>query len=444
MENVTFNATYSPEDNHLRIYASERFDDELREQFKEMGFRWAPLQKYWYKQRWTPPALDFCLKLAGEVMPEQTTLIERAEAKVERLDNLAVKRGQESNTFADAADRLSEPFKNGQPILIGHHSEKRARKDQERMHNLMRKSVEAHKAVDYWQYRAAGVEHHANRKSAPGVRMRRIKGLLKDLREKQHTVNHANVCITLWKKVNAETDPDKFEKLVKHYIGAQLRTGEAAPWGMWSDLQDGKLTHKEAAAKALKNAENILASPHYRRWIAHILNRLGYERSELGPVERFDGDLTAVILQAFVREQGTDKPKATQTATGWKVESFVDLPAHLAEGTELELDADGWRDLMQGTGYEVPASKAKPAPILNFKAEHINSKMYGKINSYPQKEMTKAEYRGCIRVSSCGTFRFRVATGEKWKSISVFLTDSKVHPRPDSDAIDRVFKEHWE
>jgi len=444
-----FDATYSPEDNKLRITAAYRLPENLYKQFKEMGFRWAPKQEVFIAPMWTPAREDFCLRIAGGIEAEQSTMVDRAEAKVERLENLAEKRGQQSNHFAAAADRIAERFHGGQPILIGHHSESKARKDHKQMENSIRKSIECAKAVDYWLYKAEGVGCHANHKANPGVRARRIKGLLADLRSHQRDINHFNVCVKLWTKINGETDPEKFNKLVDHYIGGYIKTGHAVPYGLdlWSKLRNGEITHKEAALQALESREKALKNPYYYRWVAHIVNRLGYERSELGPVEKFEGELTPVILQCFTREQGAHTPKAKKTETGFIVSSFVALPAHICEYPTLELDAQGWIDLMQVVGYTIPTPKAKQPPILNFKAESLSTRLWGDMQTFPQIEMTKAEYKklnGFICLSPCGQFRFRLGyTGIGYKAIrkAVFLTDSKVHNAPESEAINQELQE---
>jgi hypothetical protein len=97
----------------------------------------------------------------------------------------------------------------------------------------------------------------------------------------------------------------------------------------------------------------------------------------LGDVPRYAGELTPVIIQAFAREHGAEKPKATATDPGfYQLESDVPLPMHLAENSYLELSADEWRDLMQSTGYIVPekkerraSSKPAPASLINPTAE---------------------------------------------------------------------------
>jgi hypothetical protein len=97
----------------------------------------------------------------------------------------------------------------------------------------------------------------------------------------------------------------------------------------------------------------------------------------LGNVARYEGELTPVILQAFAREHGAEKPKCIATDPGfYQLESDVPLPLHIADKKWLELSESDWRDLMQSTGYIVPEKKgrrasSKPAPsaLINPTAE---------------------------------------------------------------------------
>mgnify|MGYP003405755999 FL=1 len=170
----------------------------------------------------------------------------------------------------------------------------------------------------------------------------------------------------------------------------------------------------------------------------------------LGTVERYAGPIAQVIIQAFAREHGADKPKAEEVEPGsFELTSEVPLPLHLASGCWLELDADGWRDLMHATGYEVPAKKDAKPPILNVKAETLYSPSRafgarGDVEAWRVVEVTKAQLdavhkdaRG-VRPSACGAYRFRVASGRHlklegatpWEYVAIFVTDSKAHDLP--------------
>ncbi|EBI7725070.1 hypothetical protein FX356_19475 [Salmonella enterica] len=65
-----YRATYSPDDNKLRLYAALRLDDETYQKIHAVGFRWAPKQELFVAPAWTPAREDVLLSLAGE--SEQT------------------------------------------------------------------------------------------------------------------------------------------------------------------------------------------------------------------------------------------------------------------------------------------------------------------------------------------------------------------------------------
>tara|TARA_R110002072_G_scaffold298960_2_gene473728 strand:- start:16325 stop:17797 length:1473 start_codon:yes stop_codon:yes gene_type:complete len=371
---LEINATYSAEDNKLRLYASDRLDAELFERVKEMGFRWAPKQGLFVAPRWTPGREDFCIELAKEITAEGTTMAERAEAKIERLNALSEKRDGQARSFQSAANCISGRIADGQPILIGHHSERRARKDRERMESAQKSALKAADAVDYWNYKAAGVACHANRKSAARVVKRRIKTLLAELRSHQRDINHANLCREMWEAMPAKAGETDYPALVERMAGGVIGTGPLAPkpkeGSYWSMLGKGEITAAEVVEKCRSHFSYLSESPYRFRWIQHTLNRLAYERGEMGDVPRFEGEITPVILQAFAREHGADKPKATATENGFKLGSIVALPLHIADGKETTLALEEWRDLMQAAGYqaEIKARKApkkQASPLIN-------------------------------------------------------------------------------
>ncbi len=76
-----YRATYSPDDNKLRLYAASRLDPETYKKVHDAGFRWAPKQALFVAPAWTPGREDVLLSLAGEIEDEDSTLAERQEAR---------------------------------------------------------------------------------------------------------------------------------------------------------------------------------------------------------------------------------------------------------------------------------------------------------------------------------------------------------------------------
>lgn len=409
-------ATYSPEDNKIRLYASSRLDAETFARVKAAGFKWAPKQELFVAPKWTPAREDLAVELAGEIEPEEMTLAERAAIKAERLEELAHKRNREAVSMSRHADELSQAFYMGQPILVGHHSERKARKTQERMHAAQSKAVKAEKASNYWLYRATGVECFANMKNDPRTRANRIKTLLAELRDLQRDINRAHHALEIWAKHTTDEQ-------IRHALGWMDSRETMSAWGTFSKVDKGELSPADARLKCIANADAVINGPNRKRWIDHILNRLAFERSMLGDVPRFNGELTPVIIQAFAREHGAEKPKCVIADEGFfLLESPVQLPAHLSEKSWLEFSDDEWRDVMQACGYTVPEPKprrqsSKPVPVtlINPTPEqaeqlqriwnlHMRAACQGKAYVTPKENQVQALPQAVYSRNSKGTY----------------------------------------
>ena len=320
---TSYTATYSPEDNKIRLYASARLDAETYARLKAAGFQWAPKQELFVAPKWTPAREDIAVELAGDIEAEEMTLAERAAIKAERLDNLAHKRRGEAVSLHARADDLSQAFYMGQPILIGHHSERKARKTQERMQSASDNARKAESAANYWLYRAEGVERFANYKNNDRVRAGRIKTLLAELRDLQRGINEAHKARELWEKFQT---PEQIKWALWHINTDSLK----ASYSAHGRIEKGETTAEQVKADCLAAIDRTINGPTRKRWIDHVLQRLAFERSLLGDVARFTGTLTPVILQAFAREHGAEKPKVSVIDDGFfMLESPVALPAHL-------------------------------------------------------------------------------------------------------------------
>jgi hypothetical protein len=81
----------------------------------------------------------------------------RQQRRQERYEGLARKAKRESEAAFQAADRISSFIPLGQPILVGHHSERRHRRDLDRIHKKMGQGIEADKKSEYYSRRADSV-----------------------------------------------------------------------------------------------------------------------------------------------------------------------------------------------------------------------------------------------------------------------------------------------
>lgn len=291
---TTFSATYSPDDNKLRLYASTRLDRETYERVKAAGFAWAPRQELFVAPMWTPAREDLLLELAGEIGDEDTSLVERAADRAERFGDYAEKRAADADHAHRAVEAITEGIPLGQPILVGHHSERRARKDQERIEAGMRRAVRMWETSGYWKSRAAGAIRAVKYKERPDVRARRIKGLEADQRKHERERREAEKFLTAWRKIGQTNDPDAMLRralLVANYdhssqcfpLADYPRQPPASQYegrmSLWSALDGGVITAIQAVDLAAPAHERAIA--RHDRWLAHIANRLEYERAML-------------------------------------------------------------------------------------------------------------------------------------------------------------------
>lgn len=79
---------------------------------------------------------------------------ERLEAKKERFEELAEKNRAESQSRYNTSREMASYIPFGQPILVGHHSERRDRATRERISNNFEKSIELSHKADYYEKKA--------------------------------------------------------------------------------------------------------------------------------------------------------------------------------------------------------------------------------------------------------------------------------------------------
>lgn len=303
------NATYSPEDNKLRLYPGSRLDKETYARVRGAGFIWAPKQELFVAPMWTPNREDLLIELCGEVGDEDTGLVERAEQRAERFEDYSDKRGTEAAAAHKAVEAICDHIPLGQPILVGHHSEAHARRDAERIETGMRKAIKAWDTSKYWTDRAAGAVRHAKHKERPDVRARRIKTLEASQRKQQRNKAEAESGFRFWQgklvlsnRTTGEKTPllmtEENKALICRVIGNSsnysfpvVKKEGSQPWwdgwSAWNVLQpDGEryqacpaCTVAQCVARAFEHYPPLIA--HYDRWINHYECRLAYERAML-------------------------------------------------------------------------------------------------------------------------------------------------------------------
>ena len=86
---------------------------------------------------------------------QQQAKASRASYRASRLQKRALKHLSKSKTHYGVYRKIADGIPFGQPILVGHHSEKRHRRDAERIYCNMRKHVDEQNYAEHLQERAA-------------------------------------------------------------------------------------------------------------------------------------------------------------------------------------------------------------------------------------------------------------------------------------------------
>lgn len=84
---------------------------------------------------------------------------ERQEQKKERYQERVEQAEQRSQLHYENQKKIANVIPMGQPILIGHHSEKRHRKDLDRIDNEMRKSIRESEKADYYRNKIDNIDN---------------------------------------------------------------------------------------------------------------------------------------------------------------------------------------------------------------------------------------------------------------------------------------------
>ncbi|MDD2711189.1 MAG: DUF3560 domain-containing protein [Verrucomicrobiae bacterium] len=81
-------------------------------------------------------------------------------ARAGRYRTLAQKAHQESDAAYQSYKNIADQIPFGQPILVGHHSEARHRRDIDRMDSAMSRSVQEEKKAKYYERKAATIQNN--------------------------------------------------------------------------------------------------------------------------------------------------------------------------------------------------------------------------------------------------------------------------------------------
>lgn len=120
---------------------------------------------------------------------------QRKNNRIAYAKQQAQKNAQLSNDFYVRSSEMAKAIPFGQPILVGHHSEKRDRNYRNRIHNLMGQSVQADKKKTYYEQKAEAIESNTAIFSDDPKALEKLQSKLVQLQDLQDFMKAANKCI---------------------------------------------------------------------------------------------------------------------------------------------------------------------------------------------------------------------------------------------------------
>lgn len=151
---------------------------------------------------------------------------ERLERKLESAEELALKNKQISEERLAAADRIIQMIPLGQPILVGHHSEKGHRANLKRIDNNFRKGFEAQRKVEHYQSRVKHIKRQLEGKgpisSDDPEAVQRLTEKIAKLLEAQEVYKKINLVI----RKNAKAGKDAQVEAIMRELSFSQRTAE--------------------------------------------------------------------------------------------------------------------------------------------------------------------------------------------------------------------------
>ncbi|MFW9890062.1 MAG: DUF3560 domain-containing protein [Candidatus Thorarchaeota archaeon] len=180
------------ETQRVEVIYPDKPEPEERQKLKGKGFRWSPKRGAWVRKI-TSTSMTKAQSLGFERAEDVGTPLtggEKAQRELERMERSAErhearsKRAMfEAKQHHKEAKQMMDVIPMGQPILVGHHSERADRRYRERIHKKEGKFVEKYRESEHEQNVAERVARRAKyMKENPAYASKKIEALDKEIR----------------------------------------------------------------------------------------------------------------------------------------------------------------------------------------------------------------------------------------------------------------------
>ncbi|MGW2840618.1 DUF3560 domain-containing protein [Streptomyces sp. NPDC001493] len=275
---------------------------------------------------------------------------EKAEGRADRFGGYAASAAQSSEATRKKSHDISERFAFGQPILVGHHSEGRARRDHARVDDAMRKSIGESDRASHWSGRAQAAANYQQVKKDPGRTLRRLDKLRADLRavEKWQRGQSAKGFSRNPADPELEIERQELTEEIAHWEKV-IKDAEADGFKVWSraDFKRGDFVlYRGTWYEVLRVNPKSVTIPHIHNGVGkRIVRATGNQYDDwtwTAPYDGVSGRKSAAEMQQPPQAPATEAQEPAEQSTA------VEEPVPVVKPTAAAAPAAGanWLDGM--------------------------------------------------------------------------------------------------
>ena len=207
----------------------------------------------------------------------------RKEARIERLREKSEKMKAESVEAFSNARKIQDSIPMGQPILIGHHSEKRARRDRDKIDANIKKSVEKQELAEYYDEKIKATEKNTKISSDNPQAIELLEDKISKLKARQQRYK----------------DMNKYYRKHKTMLGFEDLSDEKAKEINKRIDEDYSFNKKPAPSYILSNLNAMIKSAEKRLDQLKELDEMEYEEIEFDNCIVISNDKTNRVEMHF-------------------------------------------------------------------------------------------------------------------------------------------------
>ena len=256
-----------------------------------------------------------------------STYRERREQRADQLSEWAEGNDRKSVQSFDRAREISQGYEFGQPILVGHHSEKRHRRDIARVESAMDKGVEHHKKADRQRSTAANIERQLDRSiySDDADAIERLEERIEALEAQRSRIKAINATIRKHKIDFLNIDPDDGNAMAEANAALEPLALTAKEW---EDLRCAVSYSRFGRGYPPYALQNLSGNINRQRKRLAKLRDDAARRLALATAERRPVTLTGKAIELTGRERKGQLFWWLRDDVGQFIDMPEDCPAH--------------------------------------------------------------------------------------------------------------------